>query len=318
MKIVVLDGYAANPGEISWEPISSLGEFEYHDRIDHADAAKTIGDAEIVLTNKVPMTAEIMDECKNLKYIGVLATGYNIIDTAAAKERGITVCNIPAYSTTAVTQFVFALMLEYCCHVAHHSDTVHAGKWTACPDFTYWDYPLVELWGKTLAVVGFGSIGRSVSTVAQALGMKVLAVAHHPEKVGDAGGAELVTMDDAFAKADFITLHTPLTADTTNLINSHSIAKMKDGVVVINTARGPLVNDTDMRAALDSGKVACFATDVLSQEPPSEDNPLIGAKNCIITPHIAWAPLESRQRLFDICVENIKAWMAGSPQNVVS
>ncbi|MBE6991436.1 MAG: D-2-hydroxyacid dehydrogenase [Ruminococcaceae bacterium] len=317
MKIVVLDGYAANPGDLSWDAISALGEFEYHDRINHADAAKTIGDAEIVLTNKVPITAEIMDCCKNLKYIGVLATGYNIIDTAAAKAKGITVCNIPAYSTTSVTQFVFALMLEYCCHVAHHSDTVHAGKWSAHPDFTYWDYPLVELWGKTLAVVGFGSIGRSVSTVAQALGMKVLAVAHHPEKVGDTGGAELVTMDEAFARADFITLHTPLTAETTNLINSDSIAKMKDGVVIINTARGPLVNDADMRAALDSGKVACFATDVLSQEPPRDGNPLIGAKNCIITPHIAWAPLEARQRLFNICAENIKSWMDGKPQNVV-
>lgn len=318
MKIVVLDGYAANPGDLSWDAIAALGEFEYHDRIDPAAAAETIGDAEIVLTNKVSIGAELMDSCKNLKYIGVLATGYNIIDTAAAKERGITVCNIPAYSTTSVTQFVFALMLEYCCHVAHHSDTVHAGKWSSCPDFTYWDYPMVELWGKTLAVVGFGSIGRSVSAVAQALGMKVLAVAHHPEKVGDTAGAELAGMDDAFAKADFITLHTPLTEETKNLINSSSIAKMKDGAVVINTARGPLVNNADMRAALDSGKIACYATDVLSQEPPRDGDPLIGAKNCIITPHIAWAPQESRQRLFDICAENIKAWLAGKPQNVVS
>ncbi len=318
MKIVVLDGYAANPGDLSWDTIAALGEFEYHHRLAPEAVADAIGDAEIVLTNKVTIDGALMDRCKNLKYIGVLATGYNIIDTAAARLRGITVCNIPAYSTPSVTQFVFALMLEYCCHAAHHSDTVHGGKWSACPDFTYWDHPLVELAGKTLAVIGYGSIGRSVAKVALAFGMDVVAVAHHPENAGDTAPVRLVTMDEAFAQADFITLHTPLTAETENLINETSIAKMKTGVVIINTARGPLVNDSHMRAALDSGKVACFAADVLSQEPPRDGSPLIGAKNCILTPHIAWAPRETRQRLFDICAENIRAWQSGHPQNVVS
>ncbi|WRS28812.1 D-2-hydroxyacid dehydrogenase [Oscillospiraceae bacterium MB08-C2-2] len=317
MKIVVLDGYTENPGDLSWEGFEKLGSLTVYDRTAPGDIVSRIGDAEAVITNKTPLTKETLEACPSIRYIGVLATGYNVVDVAAAKAKGIPVCNIPTYGTTAVAQFVFALLLEICHHVGHHSDTVKAGKWTTSQDFCYWDFPLIELAGKTMGIIGFGRIGQSAGALAKAFGMKVLAYDEYPNDAGKAI-AEYVTLDELLAQSDVISLHCPLFESTTGIINKNSIAKMKDGVILINTSRGPLIVEEDLRAALDSGKVAGAGMDVVSTEPIKADNPLLGASNCLITPHIAWAPKESRKRLMDIAVQNLADFVAGKSTNVVN
>ena len=312
MKIVVLDGYAGNPGDLSWAPLEALGELTVYDRSAPAEADARIADAEIVITNKVPFSKERMAAAKKLKYIGVFATGYNIIDTAAARELGITVTNIPAYSTDSVAQMVFALLLEICHRVGHHSDAVHAGRWSSNPDFCFWDYPLIELSGKTLGIIGYGQIGKKVAQVARAFGMNVIAWTRTPRD------PECVSLDELLAQSDVITLHCPLFPETQNLINKDTIAKMKDGAILINTSRGPVVNDADVAEALKSGKLYAAAADVATVEPLPADSPLLGLPNMFLTPHIAWATQEARVRLMDIAVNNVKAFLDGKPVNVVS
>lgn len=318
MKIVVLDGYTLNPGDISWSGLEQHGELTVYDRTPADKIVERIGNAEIVYTNKTPLTKEIFDSCPTIKFVGVLATGYNVVDTEYAKSKGIPVTNIPTYGTAAVAQFAFALLLELCHHVGSHSDSVHNGDWTKCPDFCYWNYPLVELAGKTFGVIGFGRIGQTASKIAQALGMKVLAHDQFIDKSLENDGLKYVQLDELFAQSDVISLHCPLFPSTQGIINKANIAKMKDGVMIINTSRGPLVVEQDLAEALDSGKVAGAALDVVSSEPIRSDNLLLNAKNCIITPHIAWAPRESRNRLMNIAVDNLSAFLSGNPVNVVN
>ncbi|MEG0944535.1 MAG: D-2-hydroxyacid dehydrogenase [Angelakisella sp.] len=317
MKIVVLEGYTENPGDLSWEGFEALGELTVYDRSPAETLVERIGDADVVIMNKMPITAEIMDRCKNIKYIGVLATGYNVVDTAAAKERGIVVCNIPTYGTTAVAQYVFALLLEICHHVGHHSNSVHEGRWTNSKDWCYWDYPLIELAGKTLGIIGFGRIGQNTAVIAKAMGMNVLAFDEYPNETGRSL-ADYVPLDELLAKSDVISLHCPLLPSTQGMIGKENIAKMKDGVIIINTSRGPLIVESDLAEALQSGKVYGAAVDVVSTEPITANNPLLSCKNCLITPHIAWAPKESRARLMQIAVENLAAFAKGQPVNVVN
>jgi len=312
MKIVILDGYVANPGDLSWAPLEQTGELTVYERTAKEDILTRIGDAEIVLTNKTLITREIIMAAPKMQYVGVLATGYNVVDLEAAREKGVVVTNIPAYSTDSVVQLVFAFLLEICHHVGRHSDSVHAGKWSACRDFAFWDYPLVELAGKTLGVVGYGRIGKRVAEVARAFGMKVLAWTRTPRD------PECVSLDELLAQSDVVTLHCPLFAETQNLINRDTIAKMKDGVILINTSRGPVVNDQDLRDALVSGKLAYAGIDVAAVEPIPADNPLLGLENMLITPHIGWATQEARARLVDIAIANVEAFAAGKPVNVVS
>lgn len=318
MKIVVLDGYTLNPGDISWEGMEAFGELTVYDRTKAEDVVARIGDAEVVYTNKTPITRETLDACPNVKFIGVLATGYNIVDIAAAKEKGIPVSNIPTYGTAAVSQFAIGLLLELCHHIGEHSDAVKAGEWTSNPDWCFWKYPLVELDGKTMGIIGFGRIGQDTGKIAQALGMKVLAYDAFKRPELETETCHYVDLDTLLAESDVIALHCPLFPDTEGIINKDTIAKMKDGVMIINNSRGPLVVEQDLRDALDSGKVAGAAVDVVFTEPIRMDNPLIGAKNVIITPHISWAPKESRQRLMNIAVDNLKCYVEGKPQNVVN
>ena len=318
MKIVVLDGYTLNPGDISWEGMEAFGEVTVYDRTKAEEVVERIGDAEVVYTNKTPITKETMDACPGMKFIGVLATGYNIVDVAAAKEKGIPVSNIPTYGTAAVSQFAIALLLELCHHIGEHSDAVKAGEWTSNPDWCFWKYPLVELAGKNMGIIGFGRIGQDTGKIAQALGMKVLAYDAFKRPELESDTCKYVDMDTLLAQSDVISLHCPLFPDTEGIINKDTIAKMKDGVMIINDSRGPLIVEQDLRDALDSGKVAGAALDVVSTEPIQMDNPLLGAKNVILTPHIAWAPKESRQRLMDIAVDNLKCYVDGKPQNVVN
>ena len=312
MKIVVLDGYAANPGDLSWDALAALGELTVYERTAPADTAARIADADMALTNKTLITRELMAGAKKLKYVGVLATGYNVVDVAAAKELGVTVTNIPAYSTDSVAQMVFALLLEICHHVGHHSAAVHAGRWTSNKDFCFWDYPLMELAGKTMGIIGYGRIGKKVAEIARCFGMKVVAWTRTPKD------PECVSLDELLSQSDVISLHCPLFPETQNLINAENIAKMKDGAILINTSRGPVVNDADLLAALDSGKLAAFGADVSTVEPIPADNPLLGCDKVLFTPHIAWATFEARARLMDIAVKNAQAFIGGSPINVVS
>lgn len=318
MKIVVLDGYTLNPGDISWEGLEKLGDLKVYDRSDEAEIIKRIGDAEIVFINKVPLSRDAMKKMPGLKYIGVLATGYNIVDVAAAKEMGIVVTNIPTYGTTAVSQMTFALLLEMCHHVWAHSEAVKKGDWTNNADWCFWNYPLIELAGKTMGIIGFGRIGQSVGRIAQSFGMNVLAYDQYRNNSLENDTLKYAELDELLAKSDVISLHAPLFESTRGIINRNTIAKMKDGVMIINTARGPLVVEEDLAEALNSGKVAGAAIDVLSAEPPKMDNPLLHAKNIIITPHISWAPKESRKRLMDIAVDNLKQFLNGKPVNVVN
>ncbi len=314
-RIVVLDGHTLNPGDLDWNGVAALGELTVHDRSSGAEIVARADGAEIVLTNKTPVTAETIAALPKLRFIGVLATGYNVVDTAAARARGIPVCNVPGYGTTSVAQHVFALLLELTQRTGHHAQTVSDGRWSACPDFCYWDFPLVELAGRTLGIVGYGSIGAAVARIGAAFGMKVIASARSPRSVD---GVEFVSTDEVFRRADVITLHCPLTDETRGLVNAARIATMKPGAFLINTGRGPLVVEQDLADALNAGRIAGAGLDVLSTEPPPPGNPLFRPKTCIITPHIAWATHASRARLMDVVVANIRAFLADAPQNVVN
>lgn len=317
MKIVILDGHAVNPGDLSWDCFRTFGEVTVYERTDPSQTAQRLKNAEIVMTNKTPITAELLDACPTIRLVCVLATGYNVVDCSACRQRGIPVCNVPDYGTNAVAQFTFALLLELCNRVGLHSDGVHNGEWTNCPDFCFWKTPQMELAGKTLGIIGFGRIGRAVGRIARAIGMDVIAYnrSRHPE--GKAIG-EYVDLDTLLKMSDVITLHCPLTAENTELINVATIEKMKDGVILLNTARGGLLNEQDVANALQRGKLKAAAMDVVSYEPIQKDNPLLTAPNCLITPHMAWAPIESRQRILDCTVSSIQAFLNGSPINTVN
>ena len=318
MKIVVLDGYAANPGDLSWAPLSALGELTVHERSKPEEVLARIGDAEIVMTNKVILSAELIAAAPKLRLICEMATGYNNIDIAAAAARGIPVCNVPSYSSASVAQLVFSYLLEIAQRVVPHSEAVHAGRWTNCRDFCFRDHPLFELEGKTLGIIGYGTIGQRVAHIALSLGMRVLACSRtfRPELAAD--GVKIVTQNEVLAGSDVISLHCPQNPESVGLINSATIAAMKDGAILINTARGACVVEQDVRNALESGKLAWYATDVLSTEPPTADNPLLGAPNALITPHLAWMSNEARGRLMAVLVENVRAFLAGVPSNVVN
>lgn len=318
MKIVILDGTALNPGDLSYDCINQFGDVTLYARTDtETQAIERIGDNEIILVNKVPITETILDACPNIKLVCVQATGYNIVDCQACAKRGIPVTNVPAYGTAAVAQFTIALMLELCHQIGIHDRSVHQGDWIKSSNFCYWLTPQMELGGKTLGIIGFGRIGRAVAQLAKAFDMRVIAYNRSQCEEGRQI-AEYVDLDTLFAESDFISLHCPQFAETEKMINSQSIAKMKEGAILINTARGGLVDESALAEALRSGKLRGAAVDVVSQEPMNADNPLLTAPNCIITPHIAWAPVESRQRLLDCVVENIRAFLNGTPQNVVN
>lgn len=311
MKCVVLDAHTVNHGDLSWRELENLCEVTFYDRTRPEEVIERAKDADIILTNKVVFDEETLGKLPKLKYISVLATGYNIIDLEAAKNRGIAVSNVPEYSTYEVAEAVFAFILEICRRTAHHSDAVHAGKWSSSPDFCFWDFPLRSLQGKTLGIIGDGKIGKRVAKIAEAFEMKVLTC-------GRTLKDGRVTLDEVLKNSDFLSLHCPLTPDTKNLIRKENIEKMKDGAVLINTARGPVVNTSDLRDALISGKLSFAAVDVLEKEPASPDDPLTGLENCIVTPHIAWATVEARKRLIDETVLNVKAFIDGAARNTVN
>lgn len=319
MKIVVLDGYTENPGDLSWEALGKLGELTVYDRTPYEDAAVIgrISDAEVVVTNKCPIRKPVIDACPQIKYIAVLATGYNVVDVQDAARKGIPVSNVPTYGTEAVGQFAIALLLEICSRVAHHSDAVHEGRWEKAADWTFWDYPLIELAGKTMGIIGFGKIGQTTGRIAKALGMRILAAGSRETEAGRAI-AEYVDLDTLLRESDVIALHCPLFPETEGIINRETIAKMKDGVILINNSRGPLVAEQDLADALNSGKVYAAGLDVVSTEPIRADNPLLTAKNCYITPHISWAPKEARARIMEITARNVEAFLNGAPINVVN
>ncbi len=323
MKAVVLDGYTLNPGDLSWKALSDLCDLTVYDRTayDISGLAEIINrgkDADIILTNKTPIPAEAILAMPKLKYIGVLATGYNVVDMEAANEQGIVVTNIPTYGTEAVSQMAIALLLEICHHVGAHDKAVKNGEWANNPDWCFWKYPLIELAGKTMGIIGFGRIGQMTGRIAQALGMKVLAYDNYRNKELESDTLRYAELDELFSQADVISLHCPLFESTQGIIRKENIDKMKTGVIIINNSRGQLVVEDDLAIALQQGKVGGAALDVVSSEPIKNDNPLLKAPNCIITPHISWAPKESRQRLMDITVDNLRKFLAGSPVNVVS
>lgn len=320
MKLVMLDGYVTNPGDLSWEALERFGGLTVYDRTpldDETEIIRRIGDAEVVITNKTPLSRRVFETCPNIKFVTVLATGYNIVDVAAAREHGVTVSNVPSYGTESVSQFAFALLLEICHHVAHHSREVHDGRWASSPDWCFWDYPLIELAGKTMGIIGFGRIGQQTGRIARAFGMEVLAYSRSVREGASEIGA-YVDMDTLLAKSDVIVLHCPLSPETSGIINKDAIAKMKDGVILINNSRGPLIVEQDVADALNSGKIAAAGLDVLSEEPVRAENPLLTAKNCFITPHISWAPKEARRRIIDTTRENIQAFVDGTPIHVVN
>lgn len=320
MKIVVLDGYTLNPGDLDWTGLEGMGEVTVYDRTSLTDIQEIIdriGEAEIVFTNKTPLSREVFEVCKNIKFIGVLATGYNVVDVNAAREKNIPVTNIPTYGTDAVGQFAIALLLEICHHIGHHDQVVHEGAWEKNPDWCFWDYPLIELAGKTMGIIGFGRIGQSAGRIAKAMGMKVLAYDEYSNESGKEI-AQYVSLEELLAESDVISVHCPLFPSTEGIICKENIEKMKDGVIILNNSRGPLVVEQDLADALNSGKVYAAGVDVVSTEPIKGDNPLLRAKNCIITPHISWAPKESRLRLMNIAIDNLKAFLSGNPVNVVN
>ena len=320
MKLVVLDGYTENPGDLSWEGLKEFGELTVYDRTSYVESpliAERISNAEIVITNKTPISRTTIDKCPNIRLIAVLATGYNVVDYNYAAEKGIPVVNVPTYGTASVSQFSIALLLEICHHIGHHDKTVHEGKWAENADWCYWDYPLIELEGKTMGIIGFGRIGQAEGRIAKALGMNVIAYDLYPNESGRVI-ADYVTLDELFANSDVISLHCNLTPENTEMINRNNIAKMKDGVILLNNARGQLVNEADLADALASRKVAAAGLDVVSTEPIKADNPLLSVPNCIITPHISGAPKESRSRIMDSTVENIRAFLAGKPVHVIN
>lgn len=321
MKVVVLDGYTENPGDLSWSGLEELGGLTVYDRTpmnNEEEIIRRIGDADAIYTNKTPLSRKAIDAAPNLKFIGVLATGYNIVDVDAAKGKGIAVCNIPTYGTAAVGQFAIAMLLEICHHVAHHSDAVHEGRWENNTDWCFWDYPLIELADKTIGIIGYGRIGQVTGKIAQAMGMKVLAYDSFVNTALESETCRYVDLDTLLKESDVIALHCPLFPETKGIINKATIAKMKDGIIILNNSRGPLVVEQDLADALNSGKVYAAGLDVVSSEPIRGDNPLLNAKNCFITPHISWAPKESRQRLMNIAVDNLRQFIKGTPINVVN
>lgn len=314
MKIVILDGAALNPGDLNWEILGQFGEYTVYPRTDTPqETVERIGDCQIVLTNKTPITPEILDACPSIRYIGVLATGYNVIDCQAARERHIPVTNVPSYGTDAVAQFTIALLLEVCHKVGIHDQAVHEGQWEHSPVFSFWLTPQSELAGKTMGIVGLGRIGLAVAKLAQAFGMRVIAHSRTPK-----AGIPCVDLDTLLSQSDVISLHCPLFPETEKLICKETLSKMKDGAILLNTSRGALIDEEAVAQALESGKLRAAAVDVVSQEPILGSNPLLHAPNCIITPHMAWAPVESRQRLMDCVAENLRAFLEGKPQNVVN
>lgn len=319
MKIVVLDGYTLNPGDLSWESIEKYGELKVYDRTQYVDEKiiERIGDAECVFTNKTPITKEVFDNCKNLKFIGVLATGFNVIDIEAAKESNVVVSNVPTYGTDSVAQYSIALLLEICFHIGHHHQTVQDGKWESNIDWCYWDSPLIELKDKVIGIIGFGRIGQQEGRIAKAIGMKVLANDPYESPTGKEI-ADYVPLEELYEKADVISLHCNLTDDNYGMINKESISKMKKNAIIINNSRGQLVNEQDLADALNSDRIQAAGLDVVSTEPIQHDNPLLKAKNCIITPHISWASLECRDRIMEISAENLKAFLEGNPTNKVN
>lgn len=312
MKICILDGYSLNPGDLDWSPVERLGDVTFFDRTPADKIVERAADADIVLTNKVPFSADTLRQLPRLRFICVLATGYNIIDTEAAARQGVVVANIPAYSTMSVAQMAFAHILNITNHVASYAREVADGKWTNCPDFCFWDSALTELAGKTMGIVGLGNTGMATARIAVAMGMKVVAMT---SKSADTlpEGITPAPLDDVLASADVVSLHCPLTPSTRHLINAASIAKMKPSAILINTGRGPLVDEQAVADALNGGRLAAFGADVLSQEPPRGDNPLLSARNCFLTPHIAWATLEARTRLMSTATENVRQFIAGEP-----
>jgi len=316
MDIVVLDGHTLNPGDLSWAPLEGLGRCKVHDRTPPEQTVARAAEAEIVLTNKTVLDRSVIEQLPEMRYIGVLATGYNVVDVAAARERDVVVTNVPAYAARSVAQMVFALLLELTQNVAHHAQTVRDGRWSACIDFCYWDQPLIELEGLTMGLVGFGRIGRAVAEIAQVFRMKV--VAFDPEWSSSASlGVEFVSVDRLFEESDVVSLHCPLTPDTQGLVNAERLAQMKDTAFLINTSRGPVVDENALAEALAAGRLGGAGLDVLAVEPPGPERPILHAPNCFITPHIAWASQASRQRLMDTAVGNVKAFLAGQPENVV-
>ena len=320
MKIVVLDGYALNPGDLDWQPLAGLGEITIYDRTSYTDTKEIIeriGKATDVFTNKTPLTKEILQACPNIDYIGVLATGYNVVDLQAAASQGITVTNIPSYSTNSVAQATFALLLEVTNQVGRHNQSVHQGDWQNSPDFSYWQTPLTEIANKTIGLIGYGAIAQAVAEIAHAFQMKVIYYNHRP-KTPQAEWAEQVSLERLFQQADVISLHVPQFPDTERMIDARALSQMKKDVILINTARGGLLDEQAVAEALSAGQVAALAADVVSKEPITADNPLLHAPNCYLTPHIAWAPLETRQRLLAIAVSNYKHFLENQPVNVVS
>jgi glycerate dehydrogenase len=316
-RIVVLDGYTLNPGDLSWKGLELIGECEIYDRTAPSDVMSRSEEADILLTNKTLLTREIISALPNLRYIGVMATGYNVVDLEATREKGIPVTNVPVYGTRSVVQMVFALLLEMTQQAAYHAETVRKGRWTSSIDFCYWDKPLIELDGLFMGIVGYGKIGRAVAEVARAFGMKILVTDMAPVKPVDSC-VSFTDLDDLFRKSDVVSLHCPLTSESKGMINRERLALMKKTAFLINTARGPLVVEADLAEALNTGRIAGAGLDVLSVEPPPADNPLLTAKNCIITPHIAWATRAARIRLMDTVVENIQAFLLGRAVNVVN
>jgi len=318
MKIVVLDGYTLNPGDLNWQGFEELGSLEVYDRTEPSLILKRAQDAALLLTNKTPLTAETLKQLTSLRYIGVLATGYNVVDVKAAKELGIPVANIPTYGTASVAQFAFALLLELCHNVRLHADAVRAGEWTSNKDWCFWKSPLIELAGKTIGIVGFGRIGREVGAIAHAMGMRILAHDAVRTNPPDYDGFGWVSLEELLKESDVVSLHCPLFPETQGLINTERLALMKPTAFLLNNSRGPLIVDQDLADALNAGKIAGAAVDVLSVEPPPANNPLLSAKNCLVTPHISWATKEARFRLMGLAVENAKAFLAGKPQNIVN
>lgn len=318
MKIVSLDGQALNPGDLSWECFEKYGEVVVYPRTSTTEeTVERLQDADVLLVNKVPITEDVLAACPDLKLICVLATGYNVVDCAAARKRGIPVSNVPDYSTNAVSQFTFSLLLEICNRVGHHDRVVHEGKWSACPNFCFWDTPQMELAGKTIGIIGFGRIGRALGRIANAFGMKVLAYNRSRCAEGEAIGT-YTDLDTLLAKSDIVSLHLPLSPENTRMVNDDFLSKMKDGAILLNTARGGLIDEQALAKALASGKLRAAAADVVTSEPIPADSPLLTAPNMVITPHMAWAPLEARQRILDITVASIDGWLAGKPVHVVN
>ena len=318
MKIVVLDGFTLNPGDLSWDKLFNLGEVVLHDRTPADKIKERSLNADVLITNKTPLTEETINDLPHLKYIGVLATGYNIVDTSAAKRRNIIVTNVPSYSTMSVAQLTFALLLELCHHVQKHSDSVMEGKWAESVDFCNWDFPLIELSGKTLGIIGFGNIGKKVADIATVFGMNIIAASRHETDQSERKNFRWAEINEVLAQADIVSIHCPLLPETKGLINADSLKRMKRSAFLLNTSRGHVVVEPDLADALNNGIIACAAIDVLSIEPPLKDNPLFNAKNCLITPHIAWATKEARGRLMDIAVNNLAAFINGKRVNVVN